>query len=278
MSCVKSCVKTLALASAAAALLTPRAATAGDLAFPTPPPPPAFEYSGWYLRGDIGAANLRHDRVFNPLMQRTYTALVSIVDKGGFSGGALFGVGVGYQLNPWLRLDATAERRGTTSLRSFHFYDTAGDGAWDGANEYAVRASGWTALANAYVDIGAWWGVTPFVGAGVGAARIDLAGFADHNPPNQSVAYADPTSRWRFAWALHAGLAYRVAPQFAVELAYRYLALGDAETGDVVSSAGQNNVYNPTSFSGLTSHDLRLGVRWMLEPEALIPRPPLVGG
>ncbi len=34
-------------------------------------------------------------------------------------------------------------------------------------------------LANAYVDLGTWWCVTPFIGAGVGGARVTMANYTD---------------------------------------------------------------------------------------------------
>ena len=34
-------------------------------------------------------------------------------------------------------------------------------------------------MANAYVDLGTWWCITPFIGAGVGAARVSIADFSD---------------------------------------------------------------------------------------------------
>jgi hypothetical protein len=66
------------------------------------------------------------------------------------------------------------------------------------------------------------------------------------------------------AWALHAGLAYKVNNNFTVELAYRYLNLGDFQSGDLITYLGQNSVYNPMLLNGVTSHDLKLGVRWSL--------------
>jgi opacity protein-like surface antigen len=81
-------------------------------------------------------------------------------------------------------------------------------------------------------------------------------------------------SKWNLAWALHAGLAYKVSPNFTVELAYRYLDMGDGLTGDLHAFDGTNNVFNPTTFKNLTSHDLKLGVRWNLEnPPAFEPPP-----
>ena len=52
-------------------------------------------------------------------------------------------------------------------------------------------------------------------------------------PALPGLAFGDNASKWNFAWALHAGLAYKVTPNFTVELAYRYLDLGDGMTGDL---------------------------------------------
>ena len=49
--------------------------------------------------------------------------------------------------------------------------------------------------------------------------------------PILSTTYADDQSKWNFAWALYAGLAYQVTPSFTVELAYRYVNLGWRSTG-----------------------------------------------
>ena len=51
---------------------------------------------------------------------------------------------------------------------------------------------------------------------------------------------ATTSSKWNFAWALHAGVAYKVTPNFTVELAYRYLDMGDGLTGDLRTFDGTN--------------------------------------
>jgi opacity protein-like surface antigen len=229
------------------------------------------EFSGWYIRGDIGMTNQRYSHFTNPNMDSTFTVL----DKGTFDSGMLFAVGVGYQFNSWLRLDGTFEYRGKTTLRALDSYPAGW--AWNaGSNEYTVQKSEWVGLANLYVDLGTWWCVTPFVGAGVGAARVELAGYRDVNVPNGAVGFADPTAKWNFAWAAYAGLAYKVTPNFSVELAYRYLHIGDATTADTIGYLGQNTIYNPTTYHGIYSQDVKLGVRWLLSPPEPIAPPVLV--
>jgi opacity protein-like surface antigen len=59
-----------------------------------------------------------------------------------------------------------------------------------------------------------------------------------------SFATGATASKWNLAWAVHAGLAYNVNPSLTLELAYRYVDLGDAIAA-ISSFDGTNNVYNP---------------------------------
>ena len=60
----------------------------------------------------------------------------------------------------------------------------------------------------------------------------------------------------------------RSSPNFTVELAYRYLDMGDGLTGDLRTFDGTNDTINPTTFKNITSHDFKLGVRWDLDSPA----------
>ena len=62
----------------------------------------AEEYSAWYLRGDIGITNQKVKRLENALLPASTDHVNRDFDASG-----LFGVGVGYQFNNWLRADAT---------------------------------------------------------------------------------------------------------------------------------------------------------------------------
>ena len=76
----------------------------------------------------------------------------------------------------------------------------------------------------------------------------------------------DSVAKWNFAWAAHAGVTYKVTPSMSIDLGYRYLAMGDGTTGP--TRAFDNSFTNggPFTFKSISSHDLKLGVRWMLEP------------
>ena len=258
-------VRVILLAGAAAIVST--SALAADMPPVMYQAPPVEAFGGWYLRGDIGMSNQRVKNIHNILMDDA--SQFTWVDKGGFDSAPIFGVGVGYQFNNWLRFDGTAEYRGGASFHAMDrfFNPFMGVNGLMNTNEYTAVKSEWVFLANAYFDLGTWWCLTPVVGAGVGASRVTIDHFRDNNIIASGGGVADGASKWNFAWALHAGVAYKVTPGFTVELAYRYLNLGDGITGDVINLDGTNStIGNATTFHNLTSHDLKLGVRWSLEP------------
>jgi len=237
-------------------------------------PPPIEEYvvSGWYLRGDIGMTNQKMKNMHHA----RYDDPGTTVEQHGFGwdSSMFFGLGVGYKFTDWFRVDVTGEYRGKAN---FHGSDSTTFTGGFGADHYTGSKSEWVVLANAYVDLGTWWCITPYVGVGLGAARVNIIGFRDDGftyqaalPPfpqlNNSTYYADDASKFNFAWALHAGITYKVTQSMSIDLGYRYLDMGNGTTGGgrtfdtlIVSS-------RPFTFNHITSHDLKLGVRWMLEP------------
>ncbi|MCK1637410.1 porin family protein [Bradyrhizobium sp. 157] len=264
--------------AAGAATLLSQAAFAADMAIAPPPyaPAPVVEdFGGWYLRGDIGFSNQRVDRLNNALDATT----TSSVQTNSFGTAGIFGLGVGYKVNNWFRADVTGEYRGNSQ---FFGKDVITFPGGFGTDTYHATKSEWVVLGNAYVDLGTWWCVTPFIGAGVGGARVSIANFTDQGITNfagvtsPSLAFGDNVAKWNFAWAAHAGLAYKVTPNFTVELAYRYLDMGDGLTGDLRTFDGTNNINNPTTFKNITSHDLKLGVRWDLTSPQVYAPPPLI--
>ena len=269
-------VKTLVAAGAATLLSS--AAFAADMAIAPPPqmyaPPVVEDFGGWYLRGDIGFSNQRVERLNNILDSTVTTSAQNL----GFNTAGIFGLGVGYKVNNWFRVDVTGEYRGNSQ---FFGTDRISFPGGVGTETYHATKSEWVVLANAYVDLGTWWYITPFIGAGVGGARVGIANFTDQGIANNGagalpgLVFGDNLSKWNLAWAIHAGLAYKVSPNFTVELAYRYLDMGDGLTGDLRAFDGANNVVNPTTFKNITSHDLKLGVRWNLESPQVY-APPLI--
>jgi opacity protein-like surface antigen len=292
-------LKALTLASVAVLALT-RFATAADLLPPPPelPPPPIIqEFSGWYLRGDVGLAvnswapslGISPDPVAAGRASGFLDANANnSFNNSTLSSSALFDVGVGYQVNNWFRADVTGELRGGGELQSLETLNdfTSIRNNKQFADFYRANTSSAIGLVNAYANLGTWFGVTPFVGAGVGVAYNRLSGFTDTGFSAQSAngifptgGYASDHSTTNLAWALMAGLDFNVTQNLKLELGYRYLNYGSFTSGAIncLNGTGQGNGFNCTpntiSTKTLASNDVRIGLRWMIG-DSYAPPPP----
>jgi opacity protein-like surface antigen len=254
------------------------AATAADLLPPPPMPPPYVEpeFGGWYLRGDIGVGINQIDEFrsslqpFNALGGAAPAVATSFTEIGDST---LFGAGVGYQFNHWLRADVVGEYRTSAAYRVGEAY-TAFCPATFCADNYTANNKSWLFLANGYVDLGTWRGVTPYVGAGIGAA---FHRFGDVTDIGLGQGLALGRSQTNFAWAVMGGLGYSITPNLKLELGYRYLDMGRLTSNPILCSNVTECFYETHSYRA-TAHDLRLGFRYALagEPAPVFAPPPLV--
>jgi len=258
-------VSVKAFIPAAAAAIISTAASAADLGLPPPPVPYQPQVvetpvGGWYLRGDIGVGvtdRFTLDYLPNPLNPPNDFAF----QHSSMADTMFFNAGVGYEFNNWLRFDVTGEYRAKTAVNAFGIY-TFGGGTF--GDSYQGYLKSWVFLANGYIDLGTWYCLTPFVGAGVGVAYNTMSDLTDTGIGQSGTGIGQNSSSWSPAWALYAGLAYNVTQNFKVELTYRYLNYGSVT--DAINCTGG---CNPDSykFGNLSSQDFMLGMRWMLVPE-----------
>jgi opacity protein-like surface antigen len=254
-------------------------AFAADMAIAPPPmyaPPPVQEFGGWYLRGDIGMTNQSLKSLNNPDPNATLFAPVGM----GFDSSMLWDIGAGYQFSNWFRADVTGQWRGRANFHGSQFTDAFAGSAL--VDNYSASKSELVFLANGYVDLGTWWCITPYIGAGIGTSYNRISGFRDDGFGNSfgvarpvSIVYAADAGKWNFAWALHAGLGYKVTQNVTLELGYSYMNLGDATTGINSNFAGSATPQFPWTMKDITSHDLKVGVRWNLDSPPVY-APPLV--
>jgi opacity protein-like surface antigen len=294
---VMATIRTLGISSLLA--LVAGSALAADF---LPPPPPPYEPKakvaigqGGYLRGDIGIGVYSSPdvRVVDQFAPPDLVFLKKELEAAPF-----IGIGVGYQVNNWLRFDLTGEYRagarfdgldrGTFQAAAFNqLTGVTETTTWAFNNAYGARISSFVALANTYIDLGTWNCLTPYLGFGVGLANLHFGSLTDTGVvgPLDTTTYAGfgPTgggyagskSKTNFAWAIHAGVAYDVNPNLKLELGYRYLNLGSAESGDISSSfAGTNTRNNYLRMRNIDSHDFKLGMRWTFGPDCCAAPPP----
>ncbi len=270
------------IAAIGALSLIASAASAADLAYREPPPPmpiPVEEFGGWYLRGEIGFSNQKVKNLDHAGYRDPGISIPS--QTTNFTTAGIYGLGVGYNFNNWLRGDITGQFRGSSGFTGRDLVSM--NGTPIGADTYNASKTEWVVMANAYIDLGTWWNITPFIGAGAGMSRNTIAGLTDQGVTNTgfgtspTTAYADTASKWNFAWALHAGLAYRVNHAMTLELAYSYMNLGNGVTGPLTDFEGYTRD-RPFTFNDITSHDVKFGMRWNLDaaPVYLPPPPPLM--
>jgi opacity protein-like surface antigen len=258
-----------------AAALFGTSAYAADLPQPQPmyqPPVMVAATSGWYLRGDVGVGVTDFTEFDHSQTNAAFfwPASWQIVQKD-IQDTSIFGFGVGYEVNNWLRFDVTGEYRTKAMFKATGSYTNFCGG---GGICFDVNTGNYSAavfMANAYIDLGTWWCITPYIGAGVGGAVNRITGVQDNGIISDGTAgfgFA-PNDSWNtsLAWNVQAGLTYNVTNSFKVDFSYRFLSLGSPQTGVV---ACQNTVTCPGAFytlKDMTSQDFRIGFRWMLQPE-----------
>jgi opacity protein-like surface antigen len=116
----------------------------------------------------------------------------------------------------------------------------------------------YTMMFNLYKDLGQFGRVTPYVGAGIGAAynMVDETYFTgNYNLVNRIEGHNDLS----FAWSLMAGIGYQLTDRATLDIGYRYLDLGSAESGRV-DSAG---FVNPKiKIDDISEHEIKIGLRY----------------
>ncbi|KAA2236748.1 outer membrane protein [Salinarimonas soli] len=264
-------LKVLAVAGLVAAAST--AASAADL-LPPPPavyapeaPAPVEIGGGWYLRGDIGVG-VTHMRDFEYVSDQPLpTDIAYSIDRKSVNDQVFVGAGIGFQFNSWLRADVTGEYRASTGFDAMERARYTFGGA-DGFNHFTGKIASFVVLANLYADLGTWYGITPFVGVGVGGAHHRTQDFQDigYGRHLGGIGFAGSTSSTHLAFALHAGLAYDVNERLKLELAYRYLNMGRPNAG-TINCEGGCDAYG-YKLKDYDSHDIKIGMRWLLASPA----------
>jgi opacity protein-like surface antigen len=265
-------------------------ARAADL-LPPPPmvePPPPPDFGGWYLRGDVGVGAYQLSGLRSTFADPTVVVPAPLFNAVSIGDAAFAGAGVGYQFNNWFRFDVTGEYRTAAQYSAIQSYSdiwsapgTSPCGLTARCHDvYHGQHSAAVFLANGYVDLGTWWGITPFVGGGVGFATNFLSNWYDISAqPAGGFGYASDRTQTNFAWQVGAGLAYSVTPNLKLEVAYRYLDLGSFSTNQIVCQ-GTPVCAREVQHFNLASNDIRIGFRYVLPTLAptpmLAPPPPLI--
>ncbi len=201
-------------------------------------PPPAFNLnSGWYLRGDLG---YNWDRIEGA---QSATGFPSPTDNN-LNGSFLVDVGAGIKTR-WLRTDFTVDYLAPMKYQ----------GSIVSPGDTTAKISAVSTLFNGYLDLGTWYGATPYLGAGAGAAYLTTSDYSSPAAPPFSGDTAQ--SQWNFTWAVMAGVGYAVAPNLMVDVGYRYIDFGDVKTAA--------DSFGAMTFKNVAAQEVRIGLRWSFD-------------
>jgi opacity protein-like surface antigen len=245
----------LAAPALAADLYEPRAEEA-------PPVIQEVQYGGWYIRGDLDY----HKSDFRGADYITYGAAncgpcgapvpvpgSKSFDFGKLKGAFSVGGGVGYKVSKYFRTDLTAD----------YWAKSKFTGQTSDATTVSVDTSNFSALlllANAYVDLGTWNRITPYVGAGIGGAYVKW------DDLNNSFPGVNDRHRgakeWRFAYALMAGASYCLTNNLDLDVGYRFSRINGGKMFSYADSSAGGPGAGPGFDRGLNTHEVRGGLRY----------------
>lgn len=222
---------------------------------------------GWYLRGDIGYS---HNSVDGVKYYQGVPTLTGEFEKHDLGGNWSLGAGIGYQATDYFRMDVTVDHAfhadfdGSSARNAGCSLVTPGPSgtcSYKDNGDLAIT----TVMANAYLDLGNYSGFTPYVGAGIGGASLHWGDVTnteidDDDSSNRASSKHDGYGDWRFAYALHAGVAYDLTQNMKLDAGYTYKHI---EGGRMFQFESGNANSGQQGFHGdIKVHTVRAGIRW----------------
>jgi opacity protein-like surface antigen len=217
--------------------------------------------SGIYVRGDVGYAWSRDTGFVDKDAPNILVSGPNAEIKGDFDSSFVGTIGVGYRFNDFVRSDATVSYLPNFSFSGADFQNRRAE----------VDASSWVGMVSGYVDTGSLLGLgsfNPYFGGGIGISRNRLSTVTSTSNVAGGLLVADTPGKTKnnFAWMLTAGIAVDIMPSVTLDAGYKYLDLGNVESGGNASiSVGGGapfSRYINTVEADLQAHVVSVGIRY----------------
>jgi opacity protein-like surface antigen len=253
--------------------------------------------TGWYIRGDVGYN-------FGGRQNSSQFDQVPVTFNNTYADAINAGVGFGYRYNDIFRMDTTLDRVFGGSFSNTQL--VAPTGPCHGTGEYIDLATGtvymgpydisnclrkdeasynaWYVMGNAYADLGTINGFTPFLGAGLGVAKINwkeetnsitcvpVAGDVHREAcsatgtvaqPALNEVYTEPGvlnngSNWKLAMSLTAGVSYELSKGLHLDTSYKFTSIGGGFGAIPYGSSPGSSIAN----NGFGLHQVKMGLRY----------------
>lgn len=205
---------------------------------------PAAAQSGFYLKLDSGwawgrSAGFQEDDPSSPdcfLIVSGTTCGGKLNDLGS---SFVIGAGIGYRFTPMFRGDITYSRRGGFNLKG---WDPAGTYFDPDVTSDAIMVNGFFDMPYKIADR-----AQPYVGLAIGRSKNKMDALKWNDPGCCSGVLNAGGSNTSTAWQFTLGIGIQVAPQWILDVGYRYSDLGEFK-----KPAGSDQVNNFTG-SGVTT-------------------------
>jgi len=184
-----------------------------------------------------------------------------------------FGLAVGYDFMPAHDIPVRAEfefaHRGKKELFN-KSEDNVDDGAGTTADNLFMKGKygAQTFFINGYFDFHNSSPVTPYVGLGLGLARVSAEVSAGASnlvvspDPAVDITLSGSTTKTNFAWNIGAGAAWKITDNMALDLGYRYADFGKVNPDiNYTGSFGTGTAMIWSKDTSVTAHDVMLGLR-----------------
>ena len=207
------------------------------------------------------------------------------IDQKDIADAGFVGFGIGYAWNNWLRFDVTGEYRMKEAFKVIGSYTEFCAGGGRCFDVYEGQHSNWLVLANAYVDLGTWWCLTPFVGAGVGASYHKFTGLTDvgylrcwRAPASDTPRLIPRSGAWpgRSTPALPTTSPTTSRSNWPIATSTSVRSTRRSSTARRSGCAGTGGPRASYSFTNYYTQDIKIGMRWMLQPEPVYVPPPIM--
>lgn len=214
-------------------------------------PGPVFFFGQPYMRMDVGGA-FSLDQHYHDADPTSANAPLAAGDgiNGGVSPTGVIDLGLGARLNPYVRWDATL-----SYMPGMNF--NGGEAFAPGTTAHADIDS-LVGMVNGYLDLAPFGislaGFQPYLDAGIGAASNHL----DSMNTNSGLGVISGNTHTSLAWGAGAGLAMPLSPLATLDFSYKYLDLGDVESG-TTDAAGAITPIKAGLRTNVVLAGLRLG-------------------
>lgn len=233
--------------------------------------------SGWYLRGDIGAG-------FNTKGNLSYFSTArNDFSNQEFDHTYSAGIGAGFIFNEYFRADVTWDYSGDNGWSGSTLATTCTGATADCYNDDSASFSRNTVMANVYANLGEWYSISPYVGAGVGITNMrwndysstancsvdpgETCPYGTHSGGPGTETFTGPTTSYEgsyynaFTWSLMGGLDFRISDKWKADIGYKFTRIGGG-TVVAANANGPGDPFGDTIADDINIHEVRFGLRY----------------